>query len=291
MIKGKNDIMSLFKKKKIETIDLPEIKDVIEEIPFSLFTSSEVKTPLLKNQDLIDAFKKWQNEYDKISKLYYFCKIYSPVATFNSDLEKQLIGANKYFDHLTSLHNQVGEAIFQLKEEENQEYLNTLLNKLQEMYLTQDSFHNLLAEIKKYYYSKIKIATLNVCLDKEILELQTTEQEMKKFLRNYKTLEEAAQYIYYNSGIIIQKLITDIVNRLKQTKNQRYIQLYTNLYFLKSDAVITLNLSEWVELYNKLKFVVKNTPEANLLSYNSLKSEFILFEISYLILMINSERR
>lgn len=36
--------MSLFKKKKIETIDLPEIKDVIEEIPFSLFTSSEVNT-------------------------------------------------------------------------------------------------------------------------------------------------------------------------------------------------------------------------------------------------------
>ena len=65
----------------------------------------------------------------------------------------------------------------------------------------------------------------------------------------YKTIKE--------KGISTYKLINTFVMYVKESGNEEYIRLYDRKYFLPSDVVISLDVKEWVELYNKLKFVLR----------------------------------
>lgn len=283
-------IMSIFRKRKIEKIDLPILNNEIEELPSNLFHDDELKQPPLKNSDILTLYERSKNDINEVTKLYYTYKIYAPIAKRGSELEQQLIATDKYMSLVNSLNKQMQDYLAQLNEEENQEYLVVLAKKNQEMNLSLVSFKSILEDIKKHFHSHVKMATLNVCFAKEIEELIRIYVDMTAFLKNYKTLEEAAQYIFYNSGQAIHRLINITVERLQSARTLRYSQIYPTKYFLKSDAIITLTLGEWVELYNKLKFVIKNTPDVNLLDNANFKNDFFQFEIYYLILMINSEK-
>ena len=66
--------------------------------------------------------------------------------------------------------------------------------------------------------------------------------------------------------------------------------MYKKSYFLPSDVVISLDIKEWIELYNKLKFVFKQLSKYNTVSYPSCYDMFNAFEAKYAILMMRAER-
>ncbi|MFA6628048.1 MAG: hypothetical protein WCT17_05920, partial [Bacilli bacterium] len=72
--------------------------------------------------------------------------------------------------------------------------------------------------------------------------------------------------------------------------NLRYIKAYPSHYFIKSDVVITLSFPEWIELYNRVKFVMKSAVDVNLAHCINFRQVFDQFELRYLILMMNLER-
>ena len=76
---------------------------------------------------------------------------------------------------------------------------------------------------------------------------------------------------------------------MKESGNQDFINSYDRKYFLPSDVVISLEINEWIELYNKLKFVLRMMNKNNKTTFLSYQELFDTFEAKYAILMMRTD--
>ena len=94
-----------------------------------------------------------------------------------------------------------------------------------------------------------------------------------------------------NSGEFIEGIVNRFIECIKETTNEELNNVYNMHYFLPSDAVISLDIKEWIDLYNKLKFVLKQLSKYKTVSYPSCYDLFNSFEAKYAILMMRAERK
>jgi hypothetical protein len=161
--------------------------------------------------------------------------------------------------------------------------------KVKEILLFHKGIQNNFDDLRRKYYNYLKIATVNVCMNKSNYDLENMYKNLSAFLNDYKNLNEAAEYIYYNSGVLIVQTISSLVNALSEANNQEHIKTYNYQYFSKSEVVIALELTEWIDIYNKIKFVLKMANEAVISNNLEFKNNYQKFEMRYLILMMYME--
>ena len=87
----------------------------------------------------------------------------------------------------------------------------------------------------------------------------------------------------------LTSFVKEMVSDFKLTGNSDYINKYTYSFFLNSDVVITLDINEWIELYNKVKFAYKSLANIEIDAYLRLKEKYDYFEAIYTILQMQSE--
>ena len=68
-------------------------------------------------------------------------------------------------------------------------------------------------------YGHLKISTVSVTINKTTEELEKLYNNINEELKTFTSFEEASEYIYYNSGDFIDKLINSIVAWVKETGN------------------------------------------------------------------------
>lgn len=171
---------------------------------------------------------------------------------------------------------------FRIKYDENN---NTLSEIIEEVYRLFDFSSGLVEDIKgikKKYFNEFKVSTIALIKDKSLSEIEDLMIRVDSELAKYKTLEEASDYITYNSG----KLIIDVVNGIVKAKKtvKKDISYY---FFLQTSDIISFELPEWIELFVRINYV---RSKDSIVFSNTLLNLYRELETKYAIMIIASEK-
>lgn len=295
--------MSLFKKRKKQkqeeiNIDLiSPSESIIEEKPVE--EKKDNIEDLLKNkstEELTDEsiyiFNKIVNKNDRIITEYYTIKILSRIGLKNMDFNLQMLSIDKNVNRIKKEIFDLTRIISNIKTglELEREGVLMIYNQVKELFAFQNGVFNQLSEINSVSYGHLKISTVSVTINKTHEELEKLYNNICEELKGFTSFEAASEYIYYNSGDFIDKLINTFVQYVKESGNEDYIKQYDRKYFLPSDVVISLEIKEWIDLYNRLKFVLRLMNKNNKITFISYQELFDAFEAKYAILMMRADK-
>lgn len=286
--------MSIFKKKK----KIEEIKILPKEEKIEAEVVKEEKVIVPKsNEELISLINKnyqsFIKRFDNLMYNYYLCKFFS-LAVFNSseDLE-ELASLNKQINNIKNLKEDIDNKVKKLNEEKD--YADSYIEELFEsVNHANENYLGLLSRIdetRRDKFNTLKLSSLAVILNKKGVELDKMDSRLTYFINNFKSLEEASDYIYINSGELVTSLVKSLLRCIESSNREEFKKQYNLYYFLKSDVILCLELNEWIELYNKVRHcanVLRNVDIANYIDFQGYLEEF---EIRYLVLMINEEKK
>ena len=287
--------MGLFKKKKrIEEITLAPVEEVNETTIEVIENKIVLPKSIEETKTLINKkYTQLAKGYDNLMYNYYLCKFFS-LAVFNkvedfeelSSLERQISNIRQLYDDATA-------KVKNINEDNNyaDNYLEELYSKIEEAY---DNYLGLLSRIdetRRNKYNTLKLSSLAVILNKNGEELEKMDNRFVHFINSFKSLEEASDYIYVNSGELATSLVNSLIRCVQSSNKEEFKKQYNLYYFLKSDVIICLELNEWVELYNKVRHCVNTLRNVDIANYIDFQGYLEEFEIRYLILMINEEKK
>lgn len=290
-------IFKFFSKKKEskqETIELnfQEEKVEIEEIKEKKVEEKKIiKTDLELEKEILYKFNKVIRKNDSVIREYYICKLLSRVGLRDLDFNLQVASIDNHINRIKKDCFELTRITENIKSgltfaSERLEIINKQLDDLQAF---QVGVLNLLAEITNTGFGNLKISTVTVTINKTNEELEILYNNISEELKNYKSFSEASEVIYYNSGDFLDNLVNCFINYVLGTGNSDYITMYDKKYFLNGDAVISLEIKEWIDLYNKLKYVLKFIGNYDAIQYEKCHKLFDVFEAKYSILMMRTE--
>lgn len=297
--------MGLFRRKKVKkyeeiNITFEEHKfedDIIEVSNESNILKEEEEIQSYSNEELekniISKFKLIEQKNEKIIKDYFTCKILSRVGLKDLDFNLQVVAMDKHVNRIKKDCFDLSRVIENINSGLKLEGIELVkLNKqLDDLKAFQRGLQLQLNEIQNSSYSQLKISTVSVTLNKSNDELEKLYNNIALELKPFKSFDEASEYIFYNSGDYIYNLVDTFVTYIKGLGNKDYIELYTHKYFIESDVVISLEIKEWVELYNKLKLALRFIGNYDELNYKKYLTMFDKFEARYAILMMRTETK
>ncbi len=290
--------MGLFKKKKnkrTEEINLNINIDndlSMEDNKKEMNSNFNLKSSDQLIDEIITNFKNVLNKNNQIIKDYYMCKIFSRVGLKDLDFNLQVITMDKHVNKLKRECFELSRIIDNIKlgVELPIEQLIKIDNQVTELKAFQSGLFNQLIEINNASYGHLKITTVNVTINKSNQELEKLYNNISKELKDFKNFNDASDYIYFHSGDFVSEIVNNIVNCVKETNNEDYIFQYDKKYFIESDEIISLEYKEWIDLYNKCKFVLRLLKNYKTINYLNCIEQFDTLEAKYAILMMDAER-
>lgn len=265
-------------------------KDIIQNENVDIRKEVVLSDNKLKSS-IINTYNMIISKNDRIIHEYYIIKILSRIGLKNMDFNIQLMSIDKNVNRLKKdcfdLSRIINNIKIGLKIETDE--LNKLYKQVNDLSAFQKGLLNQLNEINNMSYGHLKISTVSVTINKTTEELEKLYNNINEELKTFTSFEEASEYIYYNSGDFIDKLINSIVAWIKETGNIELINTYDRKYFIPSDVVISLDIKEWIDLYNKLKFVIKIISKYRKETLILYKQLFDQFEAKYAILMMKTD--
>ena len=291
-------LFKFLKRKNTEIIDLDKIQINQEEQEEEFVQEAvEKKENALENNELnelVDFNKilKTQKEINKDFELilheYYICKVFSRVALKDNEFNAQLIEIDKYINTIKRKLYNIDRMIEMYKRAEGID-LNEIYRNVEDLLIYEKNIKNRFLEINEDCYGEIKMSTLSVCIDKDNESMEKFYEAIHNFISQYRDFIEAAEDIYYSSGDFLVSLVNQLILCINETKKKEYIQRYNFNYFFSSDVVITLDIKEWISLFNKIKFTMKLIQDVEMDKLLNFKSKFERFEVIYVILMMKHE--
>lgn len=288
--------MGLFKKKKKEEVINININDNLETQDIQIDNMTE-RVEKMKEDLNMNVINKKYNLINKNNNIiihdYYMCKIYGLASLDKTeydleikDLEQGINAVNEKYDLLTKRL----ETIKNFGEENVVPYYDELNELLENLLGLQRNVLESIKDLSNTFYGKLSISTVNVCLDKSNEELADVSRNVFNKLGN-DTLERCAEELYYHSGEMVYNFVREVVNVVKRSGNKEYIDKYTCEYFLNGDYIIALDEREWINLYNKVKYVLKMINTSHVDLYLKMNERFNDFEVVYLIIMLYGEKK
>jgi len=265
--------------------------DIIEEQNNDNINLLDKKTDEELLDELIFVFNKITSKNDRIITEYYTIKILARIGLKNMDFNLQMMSMEKNVNRIKKDCFDINRLITQIKAGLKCDRLEIekLYKQVNDLYAFQNGLLNQLNEVNSTSYGHLKIATVSVTINKTHEELEKLYYSICNELKSFTSFDEAAEFIFYNSGEFIDNLINTFIKYIKESGNSEYIEMYDRKYFLPSDVVISLDVKEWIELYNRLKFILKIMKKYDKLSFIGYQELFDTFEAKYAILMMKTD--
>lgn len=283
--------MGFFRRRKTEEIHLTPLDNSIsnQKEPQSPYSENE---PVISQTTLSDfeltvrideLLTQLHKHHETLINAYYTCKIFSRIAMQDKDFLIQMETIDRHIERIEQEMMVISHDITDASHPKAELY-----SKMMQLQTFFRGVSNRIDDIFHHYFNHLKIATINACRNKTNNDLETLYKNISLFLNDYKDINQAAEYVFFNSGQIIVKTIQSLVHYLHEEYKDN-AKPYSLSYFLPSDAIITLTLTEWIELYNKIKFVMKMTNGKEPIHHLAFRNSFIQFEMRYIILMMYLE--
>lgn len=243
-----------------------------------------------KQERIIEAVDNFNGKYNALLHKYHFLKLFSRAALRNQNFNTQTMFLDKQINRFKRNADELRkktDIIKYLKEVENIE-LEDVFSTINECF---DFCRDLGKNINEYqnaFYPRLKMASFSICNDLSYQELENLNKVVNQFLDGFKNIEEAFDYITYNSGELIINTINALVTSIENSKIKKHHNYKYN-YFLNTDFVMVLNFSEWVELFTKIIYVKRTCKDVELFDYLNFKKYYQELEKRYIIMLIYNE--
>lgn len=301
-------IFDVFKKKKTNKEEIINVEEMMENHQRNLEKEKAATEIIEPKQEIKEEKEEKQIEYvdysDVINKFsnakkamtsilheYYICKIFSRVALSENEFLAQVKELEKLIDKINNDIYDIERSIDFYKKVNNtldEEELR-IKTRVDKLLLTQKAIKQRFLDINNLYYTHLKITTVNVCINKTNDQLEAFYNLINDIIKKHKNITDAAYNLYYSSGDFLVSFVKELIECVKLTNNTDYIRKYNYSFFLDADAIITLEISEWIDLYNKIKFAFKSLSNIEIDAYLRIKEKYNYFEAIYTILMMQSE--
>lgn len=299
-------LFSFFKKQKEKIeIEIPELPinkstNVVSddeiyyervENPISKYNLNDCFDQKSKQERIGEAIQNYEKKSASMLHKYYFLKLFSKSAIKDSKYNEQMIIIDQQINRIKKNYEELKKKTDVLKylkdvSDLELEDVYAKINDLFEFYRDLDVD---LTTFQTTYYRHLKMTSYSICNDKSYQELDTLNKNIVKFIEEYKTLGEAYDYIYYNSGSLIVDTINALMECLKNSGNKQLINSYQYDYFLDTDYVVVLTFTEWIELFTKIRYVMRTANKVELFDYLKYKELYQELEKRYLIMLIYNE--
>lgn len=255
---------------------------------YNLDDCFDVKT---KVERILESLRAFDKKAQTILHKYYFLKLFAKVASRDAKYNEKMITVDKQVNRMKKIYDEIkkrADVLKYLPEEGDFDY-NELFMKINDLFDYGRALFTRLSDIQKQYYQNLKIAAYSLCKNKTHQELEQLLKETNETIQQYKSPQEAYDFIYYNSGELIVNTVKALVDVINESGIKNYIDAYQFQYFLASDDVVALRFAEWIDLFNKLLYVIRNT---NRIDYNSaalFNQYYRQLETRYMIMLIYNE--
>ena len=235
-------------------------------------------------QDL-DILKK---RYNDLFRKYLFIKLLSPARfdvnqTFLTEFNSFNKYLNKYNDDLLVVSKFFSS--FRIKYDETSSSLQEIIEEVYRLFDFSSGLLDDIDNITKKYFNEFKVTTHTLIKDKTNDEIEDLIIRTETELAKYKNIEDASDYITYNSS----KLIIDVVNGIVQAKKKIKGDI-SYRFFLPNDDIISFEFEEWIRLFVRINYI-KEKMKDDIIMSPTLKEKYRELETKYAIMVINSEKR
>lgn len=252
---------------------------------FEIESLPDSESRIQKTLEVLAAFEK---KYHQTLHKYQFLKLFSRAALKNANFNERTLKLDKEINRFKKTYDEVrkrADVLRHLKEEGETE---ALYRKLSALFDYGKQLNKELTNYQQTYFPRLKIASYSLCSDMSPGEIENLNKAVNKMLEEFKNIQEAYDYIVYNSGDLLNETVDAFVAALKNSANPKYRE-YDRKYFLASDYVMVLNFSEWVDLFTKLHYIKRIAKDIELFDYLHFKNHYQELEKRYAILLIYNE--
>jgi len=251
--------------------DLPDLKAKVEQITESLQGFLGKSEALLHQFHFLKMFSRARFKNPEVSDRIY-------------EFEKQIARMKRIYEDLKNK----GDLYRYMEKVEDQD-LEETFGKINDLFDFLREISKDLTQFQNKFFKKLKMTSYSICNDKSYPELETLNRNISQTMEGYKSFQEAHDYIFYNSGELIVNTIKALVHCLASKKNLNYAKTYNYSYFLGSEVVVALKFTEWIELFNKIRFVMRTTSGVELFDYLIFKNYYLELEKRYIMMLIYDE--
>ena len=220
---------------------------------------------------------------------YYFLKIFSKAADKANDFNNKMLSMDKYVNQVKKmfLDLKIYKNNFAKKNVVSENEMRELFDEITDFLQSEEEITYDLQKLEAENYPKIKMTSFNLCKNKTCQELENIANEVNKYIATYKNLNDAYDYICYNSGELISEFTKDIISTIHQNPTKCKIKVSDNFFF-DNDIIMFLDMRGWIELFSKIDFL-KNKCDASVFEKPSIVEKYHELEINYFIVLIYSE--
>ena len=234
-------------------------------------------------------FKLCEEKYKELLRKFYILKLFEKA----TDMSDSFFDDFKMIDKYLKTSKTYLDSVKKLKELTTIDMPSSSIvdcyYKVCDMIDILDQIKEELGVFESHYYPKFKMTSYNITKTKTKEELERLAKEVNSYIETYNTLEDAYDYVCYNSGEVILDAIEVLVNELKKHQDKLKIRVEKK-YFLESDAIIFMDYIGWVNLFSKLQYVFERVDRS---LYKDEKVDELLKELQnrYLVVLIFNEKR
>ena len=232
------------------------------------------------------------NLYKKIKKIeidYSFLRLFKYIVKDEEDIRnnysKDCDSFNKF---LKVFKLEVEKMNVKLKQasgieltSETSKLLDSEYEEILSLYYYANGLNDDLDDLRKKYYHEFKISSYSIIHNKSLEEIDDLITRVEEEMKKYRNVNNASDYIVFNSGIEIQDAVDEFC---KLGKKYPYINYR---YFLNQDAIIVFKFQEWMELFIKFNYVLSKIDKKDVTT--NMMKKYRNLETKYTILLINGE--
>jgi hypothetical protein len=243
-----------------------------------------------KQEKILDSIAAFEGKSSKLLHQYQFLKLFNRASLRNKDYNEVTLQLDKQINRFKKKSEDLKKKTDVLKyvQDVADLELEQIFLKINDLF---EFYRDLSKELSKYqiaYFPRLKMASYSICNDLTYLEIENLNKAVNKMIDEFKNLQEVYDFIMYNSGELIINTVNALVAGLENSNNSQYKE-YDFKYFLNTDYVMTLNFSEWVELFTKILYVKRTTKDVELFDYLNFKNHYQELEKRYVIMLIYNE--
>lgn len=147
------------------------------------------------------------------------------------------------------------------------------------------TFDEVLHEVEEYINNRCRILSIITLNNMSEIELVSFGKELERYLSKFKDIDEAAEFICFNSGALLTSFIDELINYIHNNEhlvNKKFIPMD----FLENNrTIIVMDLKQWLDIFNNLKLSMSNIKNNNERSYKSLIENYNLLLMYYFIII------
>lgn len=295
----------LKKQKEVIDIDIPEgpvhksqnvAKD--EEIYYERvevkeqYSLSEIKGIEGKKNKLKERREEFEKKVTDLYHSYSFLRLFAKAADKDKYFNEKMILIDKSINRIKKQHEDYKRKSDLIKYVDlNEDELETINSSLNALFNFYDDLNKEINKVKTKYYKHLKMTSFGICSDKSYQELDNINKNINQFISEYKNINDAYDFIYYNSGSLIVDTVKALMECIENSNNEELKSMYKYNYFLDSDFVVAFSFPEWVELFTKIKYVMRTASKVELFDYLKFKKLYDELETRYILMLIHSEMR